>query len=353
MAGITSKPATGRITRIVGALCIALSLGACATSEPRLERAASEAPVGPPASGDVLARNDRFVIYQVAPTDTFASIARRFLGNSRAAWRIEDFGDNRKRFKRDGKIVVPLVDTNPGKVFADRFQTVPILCYHRFGPGKSKMIVSGANFARQMAWLARNDYRVISLAELEAFLDGRGSLPERAVVLTIDDGYKTVYEHAFPVLKKYGFPATIFLYTDFVGAGDALSWKQMREMVDSGLIDIQAHSKSHANLMKRGDDESPEAYTKRVSREIEGSRRAIEAKLPVRVRRFAYPYGDANQTVLDLLDKHDYALGLTVNPGGNGFFAERRMLRRTMIYGDHSLAAFKARTQVSRAVSNP
>ena len=68
------------------------------------------------------------------------------------------------------------------------------------------------------------------------------------MVITIDDGYRSTYEVAFPVLKRHSFPATVFLYSDFVGAGDALTWAQMKEMTQSGLIDIQPHSKSHANL---------------------------------------------------------------------------------------------------------
>jgi hypothetical protein len=73
----------------------------------------------------------------------------------------------------------------------------------------------------------------------------------------------------------------------------------------------------------------------------------------VRVRHFAYPYGDANQAVLDVLGSQRYQMGLTVNPGGNAFYAQPLMLRRTMIYGDLDLAGFKAKLQTARAYVAP
>ena len=115
------------------------------------------------------------------------------------------------------------------------------------------------------------------------------------MVLTFDDGYESYYRHAYPLLKKHGFPATVFLYTDFVGAGDALTWPQMQEMAASGLIDIQAHSKTHANLINRVRDESDAAYRQRLESEARAPRELIERRLKHTVKDFAYPYGDANE----------------------------------------------------------
>ena len=332
------------------AALLATLLAACAGQTPTPVTGAESD--GLAADGSVLARNPRFVLYRAQASDEWRGIAARFLGDARKWWRVADYNDGVEL--RAGEIVVvPLQAPSPGGVDGKRFQTVPILCYHRFGPGNSKMIVSAENFARQMQWLVDNDYRVIPLSDLEGFLAGRNDLPRRAVAITIDDGYRTVFEHAYPILKKFAFPATVFLYTDFVGAGDALTWKQMRDMVDSGLIDIQAHSKSHTNLINRAPGEDGKAYAERIDVEIGAPIKAIESRLPIKVKRFAFPYGDVNQDVLDRLQRHHYDLGLTVNPGGNAFFSERYMLRRTMIYGDHSLAAFKARLETSRPVSRP
>ena len=226
---------------------------------------------------------------------------------------------------------------------------------HRFGTGASKMIVSPAQFEAQLEWLAKNRYQVLSLDELAAFLAGRQAVPQRSVVITIDDGYESVYRHAYPALKKYGFTATLFVYSDFVGARDALSWAQLQDMAQSRVIDIQAHSKTHRNLIERLAGESDSAYRQNIDTEVKQPRWALERQLAtsgVRIRHFAFPFGDANEPVLQALQQHDYALGLTVNAGGNAHFADPLMLRRTMIYGDHSLEDFKSKLQLRRPASS-
>ena len=79
-------------------------------------------------------------------------------------------------------------------------------------------------------------------------------------------------------------------------------------------------------------------------------REILERRLPVQVRHYAFPYGDANEAVLDVLARQQYQLAVTVNPGGNAFFAQPLMLRRTMIFGDVGLDAFKAKVQTSRPI---
>jgi peptidoglycan/xylan/chitin deacetylase (PgdA/CDA1 family) len=248
---------------------------------------------------------------------------------------------------------VPLRPVNPTGVTADGVQTVPILCYHRFGAPSSKMVVAPAQFEAQLDWLARNHYTVLRLSDVAAFLAGRQALPQRSVVITIDDGYESVYRHAWPALRRQGFPATLFVYTDFIDSRDGLSWAQLQEMAASGLVDIQAHSKSHRNLTERGATESDAALRSLVEAEVRQPRTALERRLRaagVQVRHYAYPFGDANDTVREALLRHRYELGLTVTPGGNPFYAQPLMLRRTMIFGDHDLEAFKTRLQTHQVL---
>lgn len=306
-----------------------------------------------PATGTVLARNDRLLLYLPRADDSFAGIAARFLGSSELGWMVADANPD-AHIASGQPVVVPLQPLNPGGVLGDRFQTVPILCYHRFGAASSKMVVSPAAFEAQLEWLARNDYRVIRMADLLGFLSGQTALPKRSVVITIDDGYESVHRHAFPLLRRYGFPATVFVYTDFLGGGDALTWAQLQEMSGSGLIDIQSHSKSHRNLIERRAAENDDRYRTNIDSEMRVPRELIERRLPRNPVRFiAYPFGDANEVVLDSAARHNYQLGATVIPGGNGFFAQPLMLKRTMIFGDLSLDGFKAKLQISRALSTP
>ncbi len=329
----------------------------------------------PGARGSVVGRSDKLLIYQPAEGDTLAAIATRLLGRADGAWQIAD-ANFRSESPGAGAstppptsslssawqpsagvpLVVPLTGSAPVGVDADGYQAVPILCYHRFGIGPSKMIVSPSQFEAQLAWLARNQFRVLRLSELAGFLAAREALPQRSVVITIDDGYESVHRHAFPLLKKYGFAATLFMYTDFVGSRDGLSWVQLQELAKSGLVDIQAHSKTHRNLIDKGASESDTAYRQNIDTELRVPRQALEkrmAALGVKVRHFAYPFGDANELVLEGMQRHQYELGLTVNPGGNPFFAHPMMLRRTMIFGDHDLEDFKSRLQIRKTMARP
>lgn len=345
-----------RATRGLLSVLAAASLMACAATvaDPHAGDASdADSSTGvPPSGAEVLGRSDRFVVVQPAPDDTLRSIAARFLGSEDRDWVIGDFNGVR-RADPGQPLVVPLKNLNPIGVHGDRIQTVPILCYHRFGNGGSKMAVSAASFAAQLEWLARNDYHVIRLSQLLDFLEGRQALPRRSVVITIDDGYESVHRYALPLLRKYGFPATLFVYTDFIGAGDALSWAQLQDLAASGLVDIEAHSKSHRNLIERLAQETDSQYRQGIEGEVRVPRELLEKRLAVRVRHYAFPYGDANDTVLEVLARQQYTLAVTVNPGGNAFYAQPLMLHRTMIFGDHDLAAFKSRLQVSRPFSSP
>jgi peptidoglycan/xylan/chitin deacetylase (PgdA/CDA1 family) len=347
-----------------------LLVAACASHAPQPTETARPVPAPEPAAtapvneidrstpnaqagGVVIARNDRLLVYRPQAGDTTEGVATRFLGTADRAWMIAD-ANSGARLQADLPLVVPLQPLNTLGVLPDRVQLVPILCYHRLGAGSSKMVVSPANFEAQMAWLVRNDYRVVRLGDLAAFLAGEQPLPQRAVVVTFDDGYESVHRHAFPVLKKFGLPATVFVYTDFLGGGDALTWTQLQDMHASGLVDVQSHSKSHRNLIERRPGETDDRYRANIETEMRAPREMLERRLPsLKVRHLAYPFGDANDVVLDSVSRNGFELAATVVPGGNPFYAQPLLLRRTMIFGDMSLEVFKSKLTVSRPLTAP
>jgi peptidoglycan/xylan/chitin deacetylase (PgdA/CDA1 family) len=295
----------------------------------------------------VIAQNERFVLYRTTRDDTLRSVAKRFLGDEAREWEIAEFNGT-KEINAGNLVAVPLRPMNPVGVYPDGYQTIPILAYHRFGDKDGKMVVTPEAFAAQLAYLAENDYSVIRLTDLADFLSGTRALPRRAVLLTVDDGYASFYQHAYPLLKRHKFPATVFVYSDFIGAKDALTWAQMQEMIASGLIDIQSHSKSHESLVAMLPGESERSYRARLDKELTAGRDLLQRNLGVTVSMFAYPYGDTNSAVVERVEKADYRLAVTVNPGGNPFFASPLLLQRTMIFGDHDIEAFKARLQTFR-----
>jgi peptidoglycan/xylan/chitin deacetylase (PgdA/CDA1 family) len=344
--------ASTRRTMAPFALALAGGLLAGCAAPPPVARVAAPPAAAPAQAGLVLGRNERFVVYQAGTGDTLRSIAARFLGDESREWALRAANDGAEA-EPGRPLVVPLRPPNPGGVEPDRYQTVPILCYHRFGTTPAKMVVTPANFALQLAWLADNGYHVVPLAQLAGWLAGRDALPPKAVVITIDDGYESVWKYAVPLLREHGFPATLFVYPDFVGAGGALSWPQLQELAASGLVDVQSHSKSHRDLIERAADETDARYRLAIEAEVRVPHDVIEKRLQVPQRIYAYPYGDANDVVLAALARQHYELGVTVNPGGNPFWAQPLLLRRTMIFGDFDLAAFKARLTTSRPLVAP
>jgi hypothetical protein len=122
-----------------------------------------------------------------------------------------------------------------------------------------------------------------------------------------------------------------------------MTWAQMKEMTTSGLVTIQPHSKSHANLTQRLASETEARYRERIRREVNAPVGVIRERLSEPTSTFAYPYGDVNEYVVDLLVKDNVAQGVTVTPGGNPFYAYPYMLRRSMVFGNEDLDAFKSK----------
>jgi peptidoglycan/xylan/chitin deacetylase (PgdA/CDA1 family) len=329
------------------ALAAVLLLAACATPPPPAAPPPVEAvPAAAPPPLEVLARSDEYIVVLPRPGDDFASLAKRYLGDAGRAWWIAEF-NGLSRPKAGVDLVIPLKPSLLNSVDAKGVvRTLAVLCYHRFDDGQSKLSVSARDFAEQMDYLAANGYNIVALKDLPAILRGELPMPPKAVAITIDDGYRSTYEIAYPVLLKHRFPATVFLYTDFAGLPAGLTWAQMNEMAASGLIDIQPHSKTHANLTLRQGDEADRAYVERLRQEIDAPSAEIERRIGRQVYAFAYPYGDANETVNELVRRRGISVAFTVNPGGNPFYAYPLMLRRTMIFGDDGLAGFRKKLAV-------
>lgn len=291
----------------------------------------------------ILGENDEFVVIVAGKGETYTKLAARFLGDGKESWRIEDFNNN-VQLAAGMEVVVPKSESNRIGVFSDGYQVVPILSYHRFGQGKGRLSVSREQFVQQMEFLKQNGYRALSLQDFVDFLRAEKAIPRRSVVLTIDDGYRSVYEIAFPILTQYRFPATIFIYSDYIGKG-GLTWRQMKEMEASGLVTFQAHSKTHGNLTLRSKTETIQQYQSRLNEEMRIPVNLLEKTMEDKVFGYAYPFGAVNRMVVDELRKQGYELGATVRRGANPFFTFPYILRRTMIYGTRGMAEFEQALQ--------
>lgn len=288
-----------------------------------------------------IVQTPEFVAVVVRPGETLASLAATWLRDSSRSWEIADY--NGIAAAAPGQeLAIPLRPFRRGGLSTERYQTVPVLAYHQFAEkSTNSMTVSREAFEAQMQLLKVKGYRVIPLQQLVDFVDFRGQLPEKSVVITIDDGWRATYDIAFPILKKYGYPATLFVYTQLItGGAKTLSWDQVREMSAQGL-DVQCHTISHRNLALPQGQESAEQYFTTIAREIAESARTIEQKLGKRPTIMAYPYGDTNGLAITLLKRQGFQAALTVTREPNPFFAAPFRLGRAMVYGDFDLARFE------------
>jgi peptidoglycan/xylan/chitin deacetylase (PgdA/CDA1 family) len=289
------------------------------------------------AKSEVIARDSEFVVLRVGNEDA-NRLAQRYLGDEKLGWVIED-ANHPNSVSYGNEIIIPLKNHNAIGVEFKGYQTVPILCYHRFGEKGGRLELSAKQFEDQLSYLKQHDFRVIHLHDLYEFLKGERRIPKRSVVITIDDGHRSIYKIAFPLLKKYNFPATVFVYSDYLNNG-GLKTSELKAMHKSGLISLQPHSKTHSNLAINGAEESRVAYRKRVRDEVRIPIRKLHKAVGESPRYYAYPFGDANSQVINELQENGLLLGLTVRPAANAAFTYPYLLNRSMIFGDRGMDDF-------------
>jgi len=205
----------------------------------------------------------------------------------------------------------------------DQSAQVVVFGYHRF---ESKVHrpdteITPEAFEAQMQELQDKKIAVIGMQDFLAWKRGEKSIPSRAAIITIDDGWKTTYDVAWPILKKFNYPFTLFIYTEGIrggkyGGGAAMSWEQLAEMRDAG-IDIEAHSATHQDLRKPYDKSTrrklnPEEYNQWLDSEVGGSKATLEQKLGIKVNCFAVPFGYYNDRVKEATKKANFEAVFTV-----------------------------------------
>ena len=156
--------------------------------------------------------------------------------------------------------------------------------------------ISPAVFSEHMAYLANNDFQVWPLPRLIAALKAGEVLPDKVIAITFDDGYKSVYTNALPVMQKYHFPFTVFISTRLVGGSGFMSWNELREVAQQGNT-IANHTASHPHLVRRLDNESESNWHARVTQEMVGAEKVIRKKLGHTPGLLAYPYGEYDKRV--------------------------------------------------------
>jgi peptidoglycan/xylan/chitin deacetylase (PgdA/CDA1 family) len=229
-------------------------------------------------------------------------------------------------------VSTPAVAASPKitKPVVDQTAQVIIFCYHRLVdkiryPGTE---ITPAAFEAQMKELKDRGITVISLQDLLAWKRGEKNIPPRSAVVTFDDGWKSQYEVAWPIMKKYGYPFTMFIYTEGVrggslGGGEAITWEQLADMRDNG-VDIEGHSATHQDLREghtitlisggkrsRTKVTGPQ-YEEWMQNEVVGSKQLLEQRLGIKVNCFAVPFGNYNEHVKEIARNFGYEAMFTV-----------------------------------------
>lgn len=219
---------------------------------------------------------------------------------------------------------------------------IPVLMYHRVGVAQNdweaRYAISPENFAAHMHALASAGHHAVDIDTLVDWLEGGAELPEGAILITFDDGFRGVREHALPVLEKLGWPFTVFLVSDLIGGEDVWTKKSNPAGVTFPLLDAEeirdmqkrgcsfhSHTRSHASLPKLDDAE--------LADQLLGSRLALAELLGHEVRYIAYPFGHLDERVEDATRAAGYRAAFATQPGFNRQDVNRFRIRRLDIAG--------------------
>ena len=218
----------------------------------------------------------------------------------------------------------------------NKSSVVSILGYHDFRErGGSPMLIASSKFREQMQAIKDSKIPVISLDDVMAWKRGEKNIPEEAIVITMDDGWEGVYQFAYPVLKEFGFPFTIYLYKKYVNIGGrSLTWNQIKEMMANGCS-VGSHSVSHESLKKRPKNAASDAdYQQWLLTELKDSRDFLEQNLKVKCPSFAYPFGIFDDGVMETGLQIGYESLVTVNGQKVTWDTPNGKLGRYIIHGD-------------------
>lgn len=210
--------------------------------------------------------------------------------------------------------VLVLMNTLPAFP-AEQFR-VPILLYHRFGATVADgMTITTPVFESQMKYLHDNGYTVIPLRQLIDYYRGKAPAPKpKSVVIVEDDAHKSVYSDMLPVIRKYGYPVTVFTYPSAISnAKYAMTWEQLRQLKKTGLFDIQSHTYWHPNFKKERKKLTGPALDQFVTTQLRKSKARLETELGGRVDMLAWPFGIYDDYLITKAAEAGYVATFTID----------------------------------------
>jgi biofilm PGA synthesis lipoprotein PgaB len=263
-------------------------------------------------------------------------------------------------------LVVPLL-LAPLRPLADAGEELTVLSYHEIANRGDAVVplyaVTPTDFVRQMDWLRNHGFHFVSISDVLAAREGRTPLPEKAVLVTFDDAYQSVVDHAWPVLKAFRIPAVVNVVGGWLEAKGTVnfdgkelpraklaSWRALRELAESGLVEIGSHSfdlhrgipgNPQGNLQPAGTTrgwladrsryETEPEYRRRIEADLGRNAKLIRKHTGRSPRVIAWPYGRYNATTRRIADSLGARVGLTLDDGANLRATPLGGLRRILV----------------------
>jgi peptidoglycan/xylan/chitin deacetylase (PgdA/CDA1 family) len=182
--------------------------------------------------------------------------------------------------------------------------------YHRVGDHRYPSTnTSIKDFESHLSYLSKNSFKVLSYSDAIDYLKSDGPT-QKVAVITIDDGYRSFYKNGYPLLKKYKFPATLFINTESVGGGDMMSWEEIKTMSENG-IEIGNHTHSHAFFLNKPAGERYKIFRE----EVELSQSIIKKNLGLTPEVFTYPYGEFDPEMKKIIKEIGFKAASAQNSG--------------------------------------
>jgi peptidoglycan/xylan/chitin deacetylase (PgdA/CDA1 family) len=267
---------------------------------------------------------------------TAIAISFFLLTASLCSYLLLDFNKN----EADSVIGKELQWKEKEKESRSRFSTVPIMLYHDID-GKGVYSLTKETLRIHFQFLKDNNIKVIKLSELIKRLENPAPFSEKVIVISFDDGFFSMYTKLLPMVKEFGYPITLFVYTDnvYTGADKNITWSKLKKIEEAG-IDVECHSMSHADLEELSSGIS-ETTQRKLFREIYLSKRVIELYLNKTVDYFAFPYGRYNLKLIDFCRFSGYKRVFSTAYRSNIITRDNYCLGRGHIKNNYSLDFIK------------
>ncbi len=219
-----------------------------------------------------------------------------------------------------------------------RLLSIPILLYHNID-GKGPFSIDADTLREHFQLIRDRGMRVIPLRELIHKLEHPAPYREKVIAISFDDGYGSMYTKLLPLVQEFGYPVTLFVYSDNITLKSAknLTWKRLRIMDRAG-IDIQAHSITHCDLTQLSKKKSDPVARKRLFEEIYLSKKILELYMNKNIDLYAYPYGKYDLNIIDMTAKAGYRRAFSTDYGSNIITRDNFCLRRQHIKSSYTLS---------------